>query len=64
MRADFQLGKVLAEPLFYHLKGTIDSSPHDYYRLILPISTNGEKVDLLIIVVELAADRVCVTEEA
>lgn len=60
MRADFQLGKALAEPLFYHLKGTIDSSPHDYYRLILPVSTNGETVDLLIIVVELASDRVCV----
>ena len=58
MRADFQLAKDLSEPLFHHLKGTISSSPHDYYRLILPLSTSGGRVDLLLILVEKTEDRV------
>jgi hypothetical protein len=57
MRADFQLAKDLAEPIFHHLTGKMSSVPHDYYRLILPISTCGGKVDLLIILVESTKDR-------
>lgn len=57
LRADFYEAKVLATPLFHRLKGQIEGHPHDYYRLVLPISTSGDKVDCLIIVSELARDR-------
>jgi hypothetical protein len=57
MRADFQLAKALGEPTFHHLKGKVETVSHDYFRLILPISSNGSSVDLLLIVVEQASDR-------
>ncbi|MFN9798609.1 MAG: hypothetical protein ACK54P_01215, partial [Bacteroidota bacterium] len=54
---DFYEAKVLANPLFHRLKGQIEGHQHDYYRLVLPISTSGGKVDCLIIVSELARNR-------
>jgi hypothetical protein len=57
LRADFYEAKVLAHPLFHHLTGVIRGHEHDYFRLILPISTMGGVVDCLIIVSELAKDR-------
>ena len=57
LRADFFEAKVLAHPLFHHLTGVIRGHKHDYFRLILPISTTGGVVDCLLIVSELAKDR-------
>ena len=45
VRADFFEAKVLAQPLFHRLKGTIRGHLHDYFRLILPIATSGDEVD-------------------
>jgi hypothetical protein len=60
LRADFEEVKLLSHPLFHHLKGNIGSHPHDYFRLVLPIASDGVNVDCVIIVVELAANRVSV----
>jgi len=57
LRADFYEAKVLATPLFHRLKGDIDGHQHDYFRLVLPISTCEGKVDCLLVISELAKDR-------
>lgn len=58
LKADFLEAKILAQPMFHHLKGEIRGHKHDYYRLILPFSTVNGKVDCLLIVSELASNRV------
>lgn len=58
LRADFEEVKLLSEPIFHHLKGKIGSHPHDYFRLVLPIASDGENVDCVLVVVELTSSRV------
>jgi hypothetical protein len=57
LKADFLEAKILAQPMFHHLKGDIRGHRHDYYRLILPISTRRGEVDCLLIVSELSSER-------
>jgi hypothetical protein len=57
LRADFYEAKVLATPLFHRLKGDIGGHQHDYFRLVLPISTCDGKVDCLLVISELAKNR-------
>jgi hypothetical protein len=58
LKADFEQSKLLEEPLFHHLKGVLKGHRHDYFRLVLPLATQGRGVDCLLIVAELAKDRV------
>jgi hypothetical protein len=58
LKADFEQCKLMEEPQFHHLMGVLKGHPHNYYRLILPLATRGCGVDCLIIVAELAKDRV------
>jgi hypothetical protein len=58
LKADFEQSKLLEEPLFHHLKGVLKGHRHDYFRLVLPLATQGRGVDCLLIVAELAKDRI------
>ena len=57
LKADFEQARLLEEPLFHHLQGKIKGHKHNYFRLVLPLSTTGAKVDCLLVVAELARDR-------
>jgi hypothetical protein len=56
-KADFQAAKELRWPQFHHLKGVVNGVSHDYFRLILPFSVIGEKVDIIMIISELTKSR-------
>ncbi len=56
-KADFQAAKQLRWPQFHHLKGIVNGVSHDYFRLILPFSMIGEKVDTLMVISELTKSR-------
>ncbi len=57
LKADFEQSKLLSQPLFHHLRGKIASHPHDYFRLVLPIASDGTNIDCLITIAELTKDR-------
>ena len=57
LKADFEQSKLLSQPLFHHLKGKIASCPHDYFRLVLPIASDGVNIDCLLIIAELTKNR-------
>ncbi len=57
LKADFEQSKLLSQPLFHHLRGEIASHPHDYFRLVLPIASDGVNIDCLLIIAELTKNR-------
>ncbi len=58
LKADFEQARLLEDPLFHHLRGKIKEHSHDYFRLVLPFSLMGKKVDCLLVVAQLARDRI------
>lgn len=57
LKGDFDQAKLLQLPSFHHLTGTLRGYSHDYFRLILPVASDGQNVDCLVIVAELTSLR-------